>query len=179
MSTLIIIIILVFSSDIKAQVQTNNQNDPNYNFSLDGIKPYLPMNKFDAAQDLFKNAEIIQQLTSLKVYRLTISQLRYKFPIYIQVKDGEIVDFYTTLPSYFLHDVFHQSLINRYGKQDQYLKHEANALYVWNKKEIRHTYSGTCTITCFALYYTATKSTLLSDKTFRPLITVLNQRSLN
>jgi hypothetical protein len=85
--------------------------------------------------------------------------LRYKFPVFVQVANGQVLDFFARLPAYFLHDVFHQSLINRYGKQDLYFKKDSNAIYIWNDEEgIRFTYSGGCTINCFPIYFAGSSS---------------------
>ena len=58
------------------------------------------------------------------------------------------------LPQYFSHDLFHQALINRLGKQDSYLKKNKTAVYRWkNRKGLNYIYAGACTITCFPIYY--------------------------
>jgi hypothetical protein len=65
-----------------------------------------------------------------------------------------ILDFFAILPSYFLHDLFHQALINRLGKQSSYIKKETAALYIWKTSDgLTHYYQGTCTINCFPEFY--------------------------
>ena len=85
--------------------------------------------------------------------RFYVKQLRYRFSVMVQIEGNKVVDFFATLPSYFLHDVFHQSLINRLGKQTRYFYQENSAVYLWkNKKGIDFIYRATCTITCFPIY---------------------------
>ena len=90
----------------------------------------------------------------VNLFRFEISHRHYRFPLFVQVYDNKVVDFFASLPSYFLHDVFHQSLINRYGKQKTYTRKEKQAYYEWNtKKGLSHSYAGACSITCFPIYY--------------------------
>jgi hypothetical protein len=77
--------------------------------------------------------------------------------VLVQSKNGVIEDFHVKLPSYFLHDVFFQSLINRYGKQKSYKKFGEEAYYVWEVSALRHIYSAACTITCFPIFYAVQK----------------------
>lgn len=85
------------------------------------------------------------------------------------------MDFYAKLPSYFLHDIFLQSLVNRYGKQNSYVKKERSAVYIWNNIEgNKHYYSGSCTITCFPVFYSVIALTPTEAiKDYRPLIETL------
>lgn len=129
--------------------------EPNYDFSLEELKIFTPLQSFEAVEKKYQGQlKKIKDENGFIIYRTYHTQLRYKFPILIQVKNKTITDFYARLPTYFLHDVFHQSLINRYKMQDHYKKHEEQAIYIWkNRDNIHHVYSGTCTITCFPLYY--------------------------
>jgi hypothetical protein len=82
-----------------------------------------------------------------------MKHVRYVFPFWVQYEKGKSVDILARLPAYFLHNIFHQSLINRFGPQDKYLKKEEHAVYQWtNKKNFNITYSGACTITCFPVF---------------------------
>lgn len=127
---------------------------PNYNFSLDSLQVFKPGSTREAFEKKYGKGEVWKEQNKTVVLKYYVAQIRYKFPVFVQVFDGKVVDFFARLPTYFLHDVFHQSLINRIGKQDKYFKVEGNALYSWkNKKGIDHTYSGTCTITCFPIFY--------------------------
>jgi len=123
---------------------------PNYNFELPMLDIYLP------GKDLANagaNEELKRQATQVQ-HRFTLKHERFVFPIIAQTKDGKFTDFMARLPQYFSHDLFHQALINRYGKQDSYLKKDETAIYQWkNRDGNRHIYVGACTITCFPIYY--------------------------
>ena len=98
--------------------------------------------------------ELVFKSESFKTYKFQIEHIRYRFPILVQFHKDIVTDFHAKLPSYFLHDIFHQSLINRIGVQDVYKKVEEQAIYIWNnKKNRKHYYSGACTITCFPIFY--------------------------
>lgn len=127
---------------------------PNYDFSLDQLKVFMPGSKLDAAKQKHGEAQLVKKVGAFEIHRLYVKHVRYKFPVLAQVNKGEITDFYARLPAYFLHDIFHQSIINRLGSQDVYKKVEEQAVYVWkNKDGLNHVYSGACTITCFPVYY--------------------------
>jgi len=127
---------------------------PNYNFSLDELKIFSPFTKLEDIKKKYTNLTIVENSNGLITYKTYHTQLRYKFPVLFQVKNDVVTDFYARLPAYFLHDVFHQSLINRYKKQDYYHKDQEQAVYIWKDKEnINHIYSGACSITCFPIYY--------------------------
>jgi hypothetical protein len=169
---------------------------PNYNFTLDKIKDFLPGSTFPISEEikkLYGEPVLIKKNGPVEIYRLTIKHSRYEFPLFFQVKDlniknkivsdeqpaalstyqtnFRILDVYMTLPSYFLHDIFHQSIINRHGKQNQYQHKNGNSLYTWNDVGgHRHIYSGTCTITCFPLFYTVISNLYLNEEKFIPLI---------
>ena len=127
---------------------------PNYNFSLDALKVFTPKSSVKALIAKYGKGELVEDQSGIKTLKYYVAHIRYKFPVYVQVKDDEVLDFFAKLPTYFLHDIFHQSLINRFGKQDTYFKKEANALYQWNnEKGVKYIYSGACSITCFPVYY--------------------------
>lgn len=133
---------------------------PNYNFSLDTFNDFWPGASLTAIEKKYGKGLLVKNIAPIKTYKFSVEQLRYKFPVFIQVYQGKILDFYGRLPTYFLHDIFHQSIINRYGVQDIYKKIEQNAIYIWkNKKNARIIYSGTCTITCFPIYFTGITTT--------------------
>lgn len=143
---------------------------PNYDFSVDKFKEFMPGTPI-APLILKYKPEIVGKDSSSTTYKFYIAHIRYKFVTLVQVVDSKITDFHARLPHYFLHDVFHQSLINRYGAQDKYKKNEESALYVWeNKKGINHVYSGACTITCFPIFYSAYDFNLKSKGTFTLLM---------
>lgn len=125
--------------------------DPaNYNFQLKNLDIFLPgKNLADAG----KSKELAREGSTIQ-HRFEVKHLRYTFPVLAQSKDGKFVDFMARLPQYFSHDLFHQALINKLGKQDSYLNKDGTAVYQWkNKDGMRHIYTGACTITCFPIYY--------------------------
>lgn len=146
------------SQGLRAEVEP-----PNYNFSLDALAFFMPGKDLASIEAKYGKGEIMQDNGETKLYRFYVAQIRYKFPVFVNVKDAKTLDFHARLPTYFSHDLFHQALINRYGKQDQYLKSENNALYLWkNKNSMNHTYAGTCTITCFPIFYSVSPEPLPS-----------------
>lgn len=156
-SKLFLILFLCFG---QLNESVSKVDPPNYDFSLDQFKAFSPGEVFPPKVDekTLKSKKLINKSESIDTYRFYIAHIRYKFPIFIQVdkKSNKILDFFATLPRYFLHDIFHQSLINRIGKQDQFIKVESNSLYIWNNKNnLKYIYSGTCTITCFPVFYTS------------------------
>lgn len=149
--SLIIIIVAIWMLVNKVSAKVD---PPNYNFSLDALQYFHPKSSYKALQEKYGKGEIVDGKSDIKILKYYVAHVRYKFPVYVQVNGDEVLDFFAKLPSYFLHDIFHQILINRYGKQDAYFKKEANAVYQWNnKKGIKHIYSGACSITCFPVYY--------------------------
>ncbi len=146
--------LLILSYSALAKVEPKN-----YDFKLETLLALNPGSDFDPKQNQFKNTELIEQKEKISKYRLEVDYLRYRFPVFIQVREGKILDFYAVLPSYFLHDIFHQSIINRFGKQDRFQKKNGHALYIWkNKAGVDYYYAGTCTITCFPIFFSAQKS---------------------
>lgn len=124
-----------------------------YNFTFDKFNLYLPGASLKDILQQNPKAEMINKSGVITLYRADISHDRYKFPIFFQIKSDIVVDFFAKLPSYFLHDIFHQSLINRYGKQDKFSNTNNHAFYKWeNREDFIITYSGACTITCFPIF---------------------------
>lgn len=149
--TIIAAIIFFFSLTSLAKVEA-----PNYNFSLDQLIDFFPDKSFEELQQKRGKAELHTMNGQVPTYKYYVEQIHYKFPVYFQVYQGKILDFYAKLPSYFLHDVFHQSLLNRFGKQDKYLKKANHATYIWkNKNNALLLYQGGCTIQCFSVFFTA------------------------
>lgn len=146
---------------------------PNYNFSLNKFDEFMPGKTL--AVD--KQTELTFDKKGFKTYKLYIEHIRYKFPIFIQTKNNVITDFFARLPAYFIHDLFHQSLISKLGNQDVYKKIEEQAIYVWkNKDNLRHFYSGGCSITCFPIYYSVKINDNQYGNNFEPLIGQLGQK---
>lgn len=131
--------------------------DPaNYNFSLDQLAVFKPGSDIKQAIEKYGKAEVVDEKSPTKTLRFYVAHIRYKFAVIVRIAKEKVVDFHARLPAYFLHDVFHQSLLNRYGKQNFYRLINGTALYLWENKEgVNYLYSGTCTITCFPTYISA------------------------
>ena len=130
---------------------------PNYNFSLDSLNDFFPDKSSSALESKYGKPEVMSEERGLKTLKFYVAHVRYKFPVIVQERDGVITDFFARLPSYFLHDLFFQSLVNRYGKQTTYKKTGEEAFYTWNKTPLKHIYSASCTITCFPIFYAVEK----------------------
>jgi hypothetical protein len=130
---------------------------PNYNFSLDALSEFFPDKQVSSLETKYGKPELMSDEAGIKTLKFYVAHIRYKFPVIVQAKDGAIVDFLARLPSYFLHDIFFQSLVNRYGKQTTYKKTGEEAFYVWDKNPLKHIYSASCTITCFPIFYAVEK----------------------
>jgi hypothetical protein len=171
-------ILIIYLTSFLAYLLSQNVfakvDPPNYDFSFDKLKPYFPEKPLPEGKH-----ELIKDNGDYKIYKTDIAHIRYKFALFVQIKDKKITDFFARLPGYFLHDVFHQSLIKRYGDQNVYQKHEGSALYIWNKRnDFEHIYSGTCTITCFPVFYSVTSKLRLKDEAFRPLMKMFAENKL-
>jgi hypothetical protein len=126
----------------------------NYNFTLDKFQIFKPGTNISDITAKYPTKELTFKEGNFTTYKYSIVHIRYKFPVFVQFANDKVTDFYAKLPSYFLHDLFHQSLINRIGPQDKFKKVEEQAIYIWNNKEgNKHIYFGSCTITCFPVYY--------------------------
>ena len=159
------LILLLLPLGLSAKVKA-----PNYDFSLDSLQVFMPGAKLEDIQTKFKKAVKLQKTDKgVSLYKVYVEQIRYKFPVFFQTKESVIIDFYARLPAYFLHDIFHQSIINRFGKQDKYFKKEEAAVYIWNKKKNTYVYSGGCTITCFPIYYTVYSNEMKASPLFKTL----------
>lgn len=118
----------------------------------------MPGSTLEKIEKVYKFKELTFNDKGFKTYKFYIEHIRYRFPIFAQFKNNIVVDFVARLPAYFLHDIFHQSLINRLGNQDVYKKTEESAIYIWkNHQGLKHIYSGGCSITCFPIYYAVEK----------------------
>ncbi|MCO4756247.1 MAG: hypothetical protein KC478_17325 [Bacteriovoracaceae bacterium] len=146
--TLILLTLLTFVNGAKAKVDPKN-----YDFTYDKFRVFYPGQKLSDIKEKYKNLKLINKKGSVETYEATITHVRYVFPLYVQIKNELVIDFYAKLPNYFIHDIFHQSLINRFGKQNQFLHKDGTSFYVWKDAGgITITYSGACTITCFPIF---------------------------
>ena len=114
----------------------------------------MPGAKLSDIEKVYKDKKLVIKDGEYSTYQFMVEHIRYKFSVMAQFQNGKVLDFHARLPQYFLHDIFHQSLINKLGTQDVYKKVEEQAVYIWNNKNNnKHYYSGGCTITCFPIYY--------------------------
>lgn len=131
---------------------------PNYDFSLTTLDDFFPEKKLADLDAKFGKGEILGKHGGLQTHRFKVSHVRYKFSVLIQEKDGVINDFFARLPTYFLHDIFLQSLVKKLGKQTSYKRVGEEAFYVWTVSGLTHAYSAACTITCFPIFYSVEPS---------------------
>ena len=163
----------LFAQDLKEAVPAGKEKIPNYNFSLDSLKIFYPNNKLDDIEKKSGKGLLVKENGGFIIKKYFVSHIRYKFPVFVQYENGLSLDFFARLPTYFLHDIFHQSLINRYGPQNQFFKLENSALYVWkNVKGLKLIYNGSCTITCFPQYLFGSKAIPPKTELYK---TILNQ----
>lgn len=139
---------------------------PNYDFSIETLDNFLPGQSIAAIQSKYNKGEEIN-LGGMKTHKFYVAHIRYKFPVLVQEKNGNVHDMFARLPNYFLHDIFLQSLVKRLGKQSDYKRANEEAFYVWESKGMKHVYSAACTITCFPIFYAVhpvdAKSSLLEQ----------------
>jgi hypothetical protein len=131
---------------------------PNFNFELTVLDVFYPGKQVAEIEKNYGKGEVMGREAGLTMQKFLLKNPRYQISALIQEKGGEIQDVFFRLPSYFLHDVFFQSLVNRLGKQTTYKKVQEEAYYVWTKDSLRHVYSAACTITCFPIFYSIEKS---------------------
>ena len=152
---LIIFISLSFFIHSTSYAQTNIENkNPIFPiFNLTDLLPFTPGRTLDKIPKELGEGTDLTIEKALKVKRYLLTHQTYKFPVWVQYNNNTILDSYIRLPSYFLHDSFFQSLINRYGQHSKYIQKDSAAVYIWTKTSIKRVYSGTCTITCFPIYF--------------------------
>ncbi len=132
--------------------------DPaNYEFSTDTLSDFFPGKKISEIEAKYGKGDVMKE-GDVKMIRFWVSQIRYKFPVIVQADQENVLDMFATLPTYFLHDVFHQSLIKRWGKQKTYKRVDEEAYYRWSDEEKVMHYAAACTITCFRLYFSVAPS---------------------
>lgn len=131
---------------------------PNYNFSVDTLNDFFPGKDIKGLETKYGKPEVMSTESGIQTLKFYVAHIRYKFPVIVHSREGVVEDFFARLPSYFLHDVFFQSLINRIGKQSTYKKVGEEAVYTWDLKPLKHIYSAACTITCFPIFYAVQKT---------------------
>ena len=132
---------------------------PNYDFSLENLKTFFPSSTRAAIERVAGKGTLIKTNGDFVIRKYYVAQLRYKFPVFVQFYQNQSIEFFARLPTYFLHDLFHQALINRYGNQDQYVRLENSALYVWKNAENNLIiYNGMCTQRAFPVLINCKKT---------------------
>ncbi len=149
----VFVITILVASGLLVNRAFSKVEAPNYDFTLEKLEPFTPGKSIAELPKKLGKGEVTEDKGDTKIIRYNLVHARYNFPIYVQEQKGIILDFYARLPTYFLHDTFHQSLINKFGKQTKYHRQENDALYVWeNLSGMRVIYSGACTVTCYPNY---------------------------
>ncbi len=146
---------------------------PNYNFSLNTLEEFYPDKNLDDLIKKYGKPEVLSKQGQTETMRFYVEHIRYKFPVLVQTQQGKILDVFAKLPSYFLHDIFFQSLVNRIGKQNIFKKYLEEAVYIWEKDNLKYVYSAACTITCFPLFLTIHPIKPL--KGFKPLVETMKE----
>jgi hypothetical protein len=138
---------------------------PNYTFKIESFDDFYPEKDWSVVNSKYAGGARLKA-SYPELWRITITETMYIIPILVQHGAGKISDFYAQLPSYFLHDVFHQSLISKLGMQQKYKRVDEEAVYEWNLDGLTHVYSASCTITCFPIFYTVFKTENKSQSIF-------------
>ena len=146
---LFIITLVSFSLPVFAEIKP-----PNYDFTFDSLKPFLPGGKFaNLKSDKTIQSDIFENNGNLKIFRIKLKRANYNIDVYIQTREDIIIDMYVRLPQHFIHDIFLADLQKKYKKQDKYVQKDMNALYVWINREGNNIiYQGSCSITCFPMF---------------------------
>ena len=145
---------IVFTLSVLVNTAFCEIEPPNYDFSLDRFEVFVPNTPRAQVEQEYGEGELMKKKGNKELRKFYVAHIRYKFPVFVQFEGGKVHDFMARLPTYFLHDVFHRTLIEKYGKQEKYFQEKAQAVYTWpNINGNTHLYSGTCTITCFPIYY--------------------------
>lgn len=164
---------LLFS--LSAICQTLPADDPIYpQFKFGQLAPFQVGKLVADIPAQYKPTEINLK-NALKINRYELTHLGYKFPIFVQFDETIILDLFVRLPSYLLHDFFHQSLIDNYGVQQDYILKDSTAVYTWTTNEVKRIYSGGCTISCFPIFYTEINNSENRPADYRSLYQLLNE----
>jgi hypothetical protein len=147
---------------------------PNYDFSFEQLEVFWPEQSLEQMIARHGAFETLQEQGGHRLVRFSVEQLRYRFGVFVELRDDTVLGFFASLPSYFLHDLFHQGLINRFGPQDQFRHVDSTSVYRWrDARGYALTYTGACTITCFPVYIAGTTDSTILIQSFlgdlRPL----------
>ena len=163
--------IITYLTAICQESPPAQKKTPNYDFSLDNLRVFFPNSPLEDIEKKAGKGTLIKSNGDLIIKKYYVAQLRYKFPVFVQFYQNQSVEFFARLPTYFLHDLFHQALINRYGKQNRYIRIENSALYIWkNAQNNLIVYNGMCTITCFPQFLSVAKTETQAMDNYRPLL---------
>jgi hypothetical protein len=127
-------------------------------FKYEDLERFLPGTTLDTKDP---KLERLSQGPQSELYRFLIDHNHFKIPVSIQVlKDSKIIhDVVFTLPTYFLHDPFHQELIKRWGPQDRFLNKNETSVYMWkSEKGVAKIYEAGCSIVCHPISLSLIKS---------------------
>jgi hypothetical protein len=144
--------LIIMFQPLNAKVEAHNSN-----FRIETLQDFFPGKNSADLDAKYGKAELMSKEKGILTFKYFVKDRSYKFPVIVNVNGGIIEDFLARLPSYFLHDVFFQSIINKYGKQTTYNKVGEEAHYVWQQSPLKHIYSAACTITCFPVFYAVEK----------------------
>ncbi len=131
---------------------TAKVDPPNYDFSVDTLAAFFPGAEIAALEGKHGKPDVLSVDGETRLLRWHVAQPRYRFPVLVQEQAGKILDMHARLPPYFLHDIFHQSLITRWGKQQTYKRVDEEAYYQWKAEGRTLHYGASCTITCFPVW---------------------------
>jgi hypothetical protein len=151
---------------------------PNYDFHLKQFETMLPGQSKASIEQQFGAGEFVFQNNGLMTYRFYVQALRYRFPVLVQFQGDVVRDFHASLPVYFLHDIFHKSLIDKFGMQDTYFNYDEQSIYIWNKLEkISVVYASACTITCFPLFLAIIPAKTNQDDSSKSVLEILKSQT--
>lgn len=149
---------------------------PNYDFSMDTLADFFPNKDQATLESKYGKGEVLRDDGQVKMVRFMVAQIRYVFPVVVQLAQGKVVDMHARLPSYFLHDIFHHSLIKRWGPQQTHQRVDEEAFYEWKNSEQIIRYGATCTITCFPTYLSVQPSAEKMPGGLRAIAELLDSR---
>jgi len=128
-------------------------------FKFEIIENFFPDKKLNEKQ--LKNS-----IGKLKQYTLVEEKINFEnftFSGFVAADNNGIIhEVIFRLPTYFLHDSFYQSLINRFQKPSKYHLKSEQASYEWEKPYFIH-YEATCTITCFPIFLLVSKTSNIQN----------------
>ncbi len=151
---------------------------PNYDFHLKQFETMMPGQAKASIEQQFGAGEFVFQNNGLSTYRYYVQALRYRFPVLVQFQADIVHDFHASLPVYFLHDIFHKSLIDKFGMQETYYNYDEQSVYIWNKVEKNSiVYAAACTITCFPIFLAIFPAKTNGEESTKSVLEILKSQS--